>query len=65
MKIRLLLVVLGWVLSFPVLGQEHYATPRKEIRHKLKQLTANGQQPEDNCQLSIVNSQLSTRASGE
>ena len=43
----------------------HRVPPRREIRHKLKQLTVNGQQPEDNCQFSIVNSQLSTRASGE
>lgn len=65
MRMRLLLVMLGWVLSSPILGQDHYATPRKEIRHKIKQLTASGQQPEDNGQFSMVNSQLSTRASGE
>ena len=46
-------------------SQLYLVPPRKEIRHKIKQLTANGQQPEDNCQFSILNSQLSTRASGE
>lgn len=65
MRMRLLLVMLGWMLSSPILGQDHYATPRKEIRHKIKQLTASGQQPEDNGQFSMVNAQLSTRASGE
>lgn len=39
--------------------QFHKVPPRKEIRHKIKQL------PEDNCQFSIADSQLSTRASGE
>ena len=52
--------------QFSIVNSQLYnVPPRREIRHKIKQLTASGQQPEDNCQFSIVNSQLSTRISGE
>lgn len=59
MKIRLLLLVmLGWVFSLAIFGQDHYATPRKEIRHKIRHLAVGDEQL-------VENSELATRASGE
>lgn len=51
---RLLLVMLCGALSLPFFAQEHFATPRKEIRAKLKVV------PQDNGL-----QQVATRASGE
>lgn len=78
MKIKTLLTALCLLLgaqtmaySQPEAGSQpstlnpQQAPPRKEIRHKLKQLTGNGLLPEHNAQFSIIDSQLSTRASGE
>ncbi|MBQ2434774.1 MAG: M6 family metalloprotease domain-containing protein [Bacteroidaceae bacterium] len=65
MKIRLLLVMLCMALGLPVHSQEHYATPRREIRHKIKQLPVSSEQPEDNGQWAMANPSYPARISGE
>ena len=54
MRMKLLLAMLCGALSLPFFAQEHLATPRKEIRAKLKVV------PQDNGL-----PQVATRASGE